>query len=155
MTAKVLWINAATREITEVTIDDMTEAGVQDLRRLVGGGIELGAHWRNGDVLYCKNSWTQDRCRHFFLVLDQAGSGPIGGDAVIIGPDRPDRGSFDARMSKAEAMDKIQFLSRAEADVFIARIAHLPSATINGVVIETWGQTWAQIPRPPSEGENP
>lgn len=153
--SKALFINAASREITEVSIDDMVQSGVRDLRRMVGGGIELAAHWRNGDVLFCKTEWMRDPCAHFFRVLDVRGATPIGGNAVLVGPDHPDRGSRDARMTVEEAREQIGFLSRADADAFIAGIADQAFASINGVPVVTWAEAWAGMPKPVTKGEKP
>lgn len=154
MTAKAYWINAAMREITEITFDD-TSGSTADMRTLIGcedTGFCLG--WMfNGDPLYVDDKGLFKPQRHFFQIVDRADPQPLPGNGLMTGRDRMEEGSYDPRMSLAQLRGKIRFLSRAQADAWAVRHAKQASTLINGEPIETWEQTWRQMPYAAEEPE--
>ena len=147
--SKVLWIKTNDREIVETTINDLDMAGAADIRRLVGGHFELGLGFDNGDVLYVHSEWTRGPRQQFFDV----GTGPIGDNAVIVGPEKPENGNFDVKMSVEKARKVVAFLTRQQADRYVQLVANLPATTINGVVVQTAAQWWDEVMSLPAAGD--
>lgn len=144
MTATCLHIDVAKRTISAMTFNDHT---IDDLRRLVGGPIALHTHWPSGDVMFVNGDFMRQPCRDFFVATDKS-SQPIGSNAVIVGPDHPGgSGSSPVSMTIEEAASQITFMDRAGADTLIATIGDQPAASINGVVVQTWRDFWAEMPR--------
>lgn len=147
MTATALLINVQKREITRVTYDDHDDQ-IKDLRRYVGGGIALEAFWPNGDVLFVNTDFMRDACEHFFILGPPGSDTPIGSNGLVVGRERHGGGSDPVRMSLEEAKALFRFMDRAQADSFMLDTGSMPAASINGVVIQTRAQFWAEMPRP-------
>lgn len=82
---KAYWINVQERTITAVDY-----SGLADLKRLVGGYIELAKQWPTGDVLYVDEEGLLKQPRAFFRI--PGNPTPIGSNGVVVGRETGDTG---------------------------------------------------------------
>ena len=75
---KAYWVNVAERTITAVDY-----SGLADLKRLVGGYIELAKQWPTGDVLYVDEEGLLKNPKAFFSIPGHPT--PIGSNGVVVG----------------------------------------------------------------------
>ncbi len=144
--SKCILLDATNGTCREVEISSDDDVAVVDIRRhLQADGFELATHWTNGDVLYVDRDWLRRPRRRFFVSVNGCIPHPTGSNGLIVGPERSGSGSHDAKMTVEKATASFRWLDRNEANRFMAAIANQPGATINGELVMTMAQYWAEL----------
>jgi hypothetical protein len=76
---KALWINSVSQ-----TIEEIEYTGSDHMRELVGGGIEAGYIWANGDALYVDVDGLMKNPRYFFRITVRPDQ-PLAGNGLLVG----------------------------------------------------------------------
>ena len=77
---KAIWIRSDERTITEVDY-----AGLEDMKKLIGGWLELAKAWPDGDVLYVDEEGKVKGRKTFFTVPGVHDF--LAGNGVVVGPE--------------------------------------------------------------------
>lgn len=78
---KAIWIRS-----DKQTVEEVEYGGLDDLKRMVGGYIELGFHWPNGDVLYVDEEGSvRPDATGFIFRLPERPDQWLFGNSVIVG----------------------------------------------------------------------
>ena len=110
---RVVLIDAKKREIREEDLrDDDDEGSLKTLQDAVGGLIECGFQYDNGDCIYVNEEGLFGPMDAFFFI--EGSHQPFAGNGVLSGVD--DSGdTVDAKMSIDELRQKVRFMNRREA----------------------------------------
>lgn len=107
---------AKVREIAAIAFDpksgefrETVIRSLEDMQKLVGGYIAIGARFPNGDTLYVNDEGLYAEEKYFFMAAGQAQ--PLCGPGFIVGP--PVRGyDTDVGMTIEQAKEFIRILPR-------------------------------------------
>lgn len=110
---KALWINSEKQEITVVDY-----AGLTDLQRMVGGYIEVGMSWPNGDVLFVDEEGLLKPKAHWFMI--EGNRQPLGGNGIVVGREDYDKATdketqLDVATTVEQLTPQVRFLTRDQA----------------------------------------
>ncbi len=140
-------IDATNRTIKpfEYTLGDRSFNRVLNCK-IVGLGERIGDH----DFALCDDVGLFHPCQGFWRPI--ASFQPLPGDAIVIGPDRvlPNGDvipggptiSIEALTALVEWMSHTDFAARIELH------KDQPAVSVNDKVIQTWGQVYAEMPKP-------
>jgi uncharacterized protein DUF3846 len=100
-------------DVTARMISTVEYTGAEDLRKLVGGWLEIGRAWPNEDVLYVDEEGLMKQTPGFFMIVGNAQ--PLAGNGVIVGRERFDDeglylGTDDPRIMLAQVAVMVRFL---------------------------------------------
>jgi hypothetical protein len=158
---KAFLIDAAAREVRAVGY-----AGLDDLRKLVGGWITVAQSWETGDTCYVDDEGLFKPQAHFFRLCDR--EQPLAGNGVVVGPERTDdEGEYlttdDPTMTAEEIAAVVQFMDRAQADSWGKANASEPAISISSLdaggaegdrqVLTRIGKLFGDMPRPADEDD--
>lgn len=151
---KALWIESAAGEVREVEYQ-----GLDDLKRMIGGWIEVAKVWDNGDVLYVDEEGLLKATAHFFRLdgIEQ----PLGGNGVVVGRETGDTTNTDPpTMTVEQLRGQVRFLSREQADAWSKGNASEPAVSFTSwgpgqppktEVFARYGKLFEQMPKPTDE----
>jgi hypothetical protein len=154
---KAILINSAERTITEVDYD-----GSEQLRKLVGGWIELAYMWPSKDVLYVDEEGLMKPQAHFFRITVRPDQ-PMVGNGVIIGPERdtdevpegfvtdPPSLTVEQVRAMVEFRNRDQFDAWAKANASDAAVTFTtlgPNGRVETETIASVRELFGSVPRP-------
>ena len=98
---KVLAIDAEAGTVESTVVNSL-----EDMQKLVGGLIALGARLPNGDEVFVNDEGLLCEPRHFFAV---PGGQPLAGNGFIIGPPDDQGESTHCKTTVMEAREFVEF----------------------------------------------
>jgi hypothetical protein len=133
--AKAIWINSQIQRVIPVDCD-----GLDDMRRFVGGSICIANTWPSGDVLYVDDEGLLKKQENYFMIEGQPQ--PLAGDGIIVGPDVDDVDRWWNEYTNVKQV-KITWMSRHDAVMWGQAHKDVPSFTVNGVTMQTYGELFS------------
>jgi hypothetical protein len=123
---KAFWIQSAERSIKEVDYSDLA-----DMRRMVGGYIEVAMAWPNGDVLYVNDmAHIKATAPGFFWIAGI--KFPIRGDGILVGREAGDDGETDPPVIRLSSLQKqITFASEEQIKAWARANSAEPAVTLH------------------------
>lgn len=106
---RAIFINSETRTVTEGEID--ATATLRGMQKAVGGLIERGASFANGDELYVNEEGLLNAPQFFF---DIGAHQPFAGNAIIVNANRRSGATTAAKSSVEEIRQRVVFLTLEE-----------------------------------------
>jgi hypothetical protein len=164
---KAILIDAAERDVREITLPDNEQARLDELQRLVGGYIESAYRTPADDVLWVDEEGLFKPQRAFFRFAPR-GDHPLAGNGVMVGAERLDRngdwiGNRDPSLSVEQVRRAVTFLDRAYVDAWAKGNASEPAVVFYSLgrdgkvltedVLEHLGHVFGEIPRPEDEAK--
>lgn len=105
---RALWIRSDTKTVEEVFYE-----GLDDLQRMVGGGIVLAHAFENKDVVYVDANGMLKCPKDFFIL--RGGYQPLSGNGVLVGRERRNSAqTFDPRTPRETLTGLIRFCTVAD-----------------------------------------
>jgi hypothetical protein len=151
---KAIHIDATARTVSLVDYSDL-----QDMRRLVGGHIEVQQHWyETGEILYGDEEGMLKAQSAFYKLegIDR----PLAGSAIIVGREIDDAGhTEDPTLTVEQVTAMVRFITREQAEAWGKANASEPAFAIstlekdgrmNTTVLGTYGQLYRDMPKPQS-----
>jgi hypothetical protein len=147
---KAYWINATTK-----TIDVVEWSSIADLRRLVGGWIELNRIWDSRDVLYADEEGLMKGGDTWFRLAGK--EQPICGNGVVVGPETnkegEEPGNLDPVITIEELADEIMFITPEQAAAWARANSSEPFVSMTDLgtgettVLGRTGEAFGQSPQ--------
>ena len=147
MKQPAILIDSAAQEIRAVEYE-----GLDDMRRLIGGGIDSACRWPNGDVLYVDDEGLLKPQTGFFMIegVDQ----PLPGNGLLVGKEVEDFGSGKwwteaPTITIEELRALVSFRTREQVEAWGKAHASEPAIAFTDAkgmhVIEHWGNFIARM----------
>jgi hypothetical protein len=146
---KAYWINA-----TEKTITEVDYSGYPDLKRMVGGYIQIAKMWPAGEVLFADEEGLLKGPTTWFRIVGH--DNPIAGNAVVVGREkRDDSGDTeDPTFQLAALQAEVTFLAPEQVAAWARANSSEPAATFTDLdtghteVLGRVGELFGEAPKP-------
>jgi hypothetical protein len=148
---KALHIDAANKRVVEVEYET-----VADIRRFIGGPLELGHMWSNQDTLFVDEEGMRQVNPPFFWLKGK--QRPFIGSGLVVGREHESDVKVwtdPPRITVEQLTGLVRFVSREQVDAWAKANASEAGVTISfgadpPTVLATIGEMFGSIPRPPS-----
>lgn len=111
--------------------------GYEDFRRLLPGGITIGAIFEGGDVLYVDDEALLGPAKVAFRIRRRPDGQPMMSDAILTGRDDLDT-TLPPTMTLSELEREIEWLDLETAIAWFRERASDPAVIGNGTVLARW-----------------
>jgi hypothetical protein len=148
---EAIWINAKDKTITKIEY-----GGLDDMRRLVDGSIEMAYHWPTGEVLYVDDEGLRKTTRGWFRISTRTDQ-PLSGNGLIVGREINDAGhtaplllTVDqvAAMVEFATDEHVAAWAKANASEPSMKVSFVnPDGTWSTEVLSTFGEDLGGLPK--------
>ncbi|MBV8524142.1 MAG: hypothetical protein JOY71_18790 [Acetobacteraceae bacterium] len=142
-------IDAAAQAIRAVEYE-----GLQDMRRLLGGSIDMAYSWANGDTLYVDGEGLLKPQKGFFML--EPVRHPLPGNGLLVGKEVEDPATGEwwtaaPTITIKELRALVSFRTREQIEAWGKAQASEPAVAFTDAqgtpVIERWGSFIARMPK--------
>jgi hypothetical protein len=159
---KAIYIDAAARDVREITLPDNQNDRLTELQRLVGGYVESAWRTDADDVLWVDEEG-MFKAQHAFFRFAPRGDYPLAGNGVMVGRERLDRhgdliGQDDPSWTVDQVRQAVSFVDRAHVDAWTKGNASEPAILfyeldkdlkpVSADVIARVGRLFGDMPKP-------